>query len=117
MDIKALDEMINQYNILELRLVDFINNENAQFEETEEMKILQAYSDTSRVLIHSMRKELLNSHRCDIRDLNAKDIQTHHKAPEYLLASLRRGLNEKYGVSGWKAKSQFFKDLDKIINM
>ena len=117
MDIQALDEMISQYNVLELRLVDFINNENAQFEETEEMKVLQAYADTSRGLISSLLKEIRNPHRCDIRDLKAKDIQTHHPSPEYLLLGIRMGLNEKYGVSRWKAKSQFFKDLDKIINM
>ena len=117
MDILKLEDSISQYNQLELKLVDFINNENAQFVETEEMKILQAYSDTSRTLINSMYKEILNPFKVDIRHLNYRDIQTHHKSPEYLLASLKMGLNEKYGVSGWRSKSQFFKDLDKIIDM
>lgn len=117
MDISLMQDMFNQYQELEGRLIEFINKENIQFQETEEMKILQAYSDTAKSLINAMRNELANPYRLDIRDLNPKDIQMHHKSAEYFLTRLKMDLNVKYGVSKWVAMSQFSKDIDKLIKL
>jgi len=113
MDILALEEMLSQYNQLELKLVDYINKENAQFVETEEMKILQAYADTSRTLIGRLYNEAINPHKCDIRNLNSKSIVTHHLHPVALLESLKYSLNIRNGVSKDRALKGLLKNLNK----
>ena len=117
MDILSLKEMLTQYNELELNLVDYINKENAQFVETEEMKILQAYADTTRCLIGKLYNEVVNPNRLDVRALTHKDITLHHPCPEMLVEGLKHSLNLKYGANKWKAMRSYFKGIDKIIKL
>jgi hypothetical protein len=113
MDILAVEEMLKQSHTLELQLVGFINKENAQFVETEEMKILQAYADTTRVLINTMYNECINPHRVDVRSLNSEVIVRQHLDPIALLESLKYSLNVKYGVTKERALQELLKNLNK----
>ena len=113
MDIQTLETMLEQYNHLELKLIDYINKENAQFVETEEMKILQAYADTSRVLIARLYNEAINPHRLDVRNLNSKVIAEHHNNPIALLETLKYSLNIRNGVSKERALEGLLKNINK----
>ena len=111
MNLSNVNTLMEQSHNLELQLVEFINKENAQFVETEEMKILQAYADTTRVLISTMYNECINPHRLDVRNLNSKVIVEHHYNPIALLESLKYSLNIRNGVSKDRAIQGILKNL------
>ena len=113
MDISSINEMLNQSHKLEIELVGFINKENAQFVETEEMKVLQAYADTTRTLIGVLYNEVINPHRLDVRNLNSKVIAEHHDSPIALLESLKYSLNIRNGVSKERALEGLLKNINK----
>lgn len=115
MNLSNVNTLMEQSHNLELQLVEFINKENAQFVETEEMKILQAYADTTRVLISTMYNECINPYRLDVRHLTSSDIQIHTSSPEVLLESLKMRMNVKHGANKMKSLQKFSKNIDKLI--